>query len=173
MRNLLIASTGFFVGVGLVGALLLVLPDTTNVTIKQAAPEVAAMPHMAQGGTDMMSSATMAPASSKLTIQHVQRGCHVWSNGKATSVTMRLRLSSGGRLSVLDQDVDSHQMLQFAGPMRLHMGAPMMMARGTTITFRKKGVYRLGTRTVEMPGGMKDVKTKGPDNKLRLVVTVA
>jgi hypothetical protein len=172
LRNLLTATTGFFVGAGLVVALLLVLPDTTNVTVEQAAPEVA-MPHMAQGGTDMMTSTAMAPASSKLTIQHVQRGCHVWSNGETIGKTMRLRLRSGGRLSVLDQDVDAHQMLQFAGPMRLHMGAPMMMARGTTITFRKKGVYRLGTRTVEMPGGMPEVKTQGPDNKLRLVVTVA
>lgn len=37
----------------------------------------------------------------------------------------------------------------------------------------KAGVYRLGTKTVEMPGGMEEVKTIGPDNKLRLVVTVA
>lgn len=64
-------------------------------------------------------------------------------------------------------------MRQFAGPMRLHMGGPMMMGRGTTITFSKKGVYRLGTQTVEMPGAMMDVKTIGSDNKLRLVVTVA
>jgi hypothetical protein len=41
------------------------------------------------------------------------------------------------------------------------------------ITFMKKGVYRLGTKTVEMPGGGMDVKTVGPDNHLRLVVTVA
>jgi hypothetical protein len=35
-------------------------------------------------------------------------------------------------------------------------------------------IYRLGTKTVEMPGmGGMDVKTIGPDNKLRLVVTAA
>jgi len=47
------------------------------------------------------------------------------------------------------------------------------MARGTTIAFPRKGVYRLGTKTVEMPGGMMEVKTIGSDNNLRLVVTVA
>jgi len=169
MRNLLIATTGFLVGTGLFVALLVALTSTKNVTVTTQA----AMPQMAQGGTAMMASASTAPASSKLTIQHVQRGCHVWSNGKTTSPMMRLALKPGGTLSVLDQDVDAHQMLQFAGPMRLHMGGPMMMARRRTIAFPRKGVYRLGTQTVEMPGGMMDVKTIGPDNKLRLVVTVA
>jgi hypothetical protein len=43
-----------------------------------------------------------------------------------------------------------------------------------TLSFMKKGVYRFGTKTVEMPGaGEMDVKTIGPDNHLRLVVTVA
>ena len=49
----------------------------------------------------------------------------------------------------------------------------MMMNHGMALSFMKKGVYRLGTRTVEMPGGRMDVKTIGPDNRLRLVVTVA
>jgi hypothetical protein len=68
-----------------------------------------------------------------------------------TGAMMRPHLKAGQRLSVLDQDVDPHQMLEFAGPMRLHMGAPMMMNHRTTIAFTKKGVYRLGTTTVEMP----------------------
>jgi hypothetical protein len=91
-----------------------------------------------------------------------------------TAPTMRLHLRVGQRLSVLDQDVDAHQMLQFAGPMRLQMGKPMMTGHGMAFRFMKAGVYRLGTKTVEMPGmGGMDVKTIGPDNKLRLVVRVA
>ena len=86
---------------------------------------------------------------------------------------MRLHLKLGQKLSILDQDVDAHQMLQFSGPMRLRMGGPMMMNRGLTLAFPKRGVYRVGTKTVEMPGGGMDVKTLGPDNHLRLVVTVA
>jgi hypothetical protein len=50
----------------------------------------------------------------------------------------------------------------------------MMTNHRMMLSFSKKGVYRFGTKTVEMPGGMSmDVKTIGPDNKLRLVVTVA
>jgi hypothetical protein len=49
----------------------------------------------------------------------------------------------------------------------------MMMSHVKTVTLMKKRVYRLGTKTVEMPGGGMDVNTVGPDNQLRLVVTVA
>jgi hypothetical protein len=131
------------------------------------------MPHKAQGGTGMMASASTAPASRKLTIQHVLRGCHVWSNGKTTSPMMRLALKPGGRLSILDQDVDAHQLMQLSGPVRLHLGGPMMTSRGMTIAFTRRGIYRLQTKTVEMPGMEMDVKTVGPDNALRLMVTVA
>ena len=107
-----------------------------------------------------------------LTIQHVQRGCHVWSNGKTTGAMMRLHLRKGQTLSIMDMDVDAHRMMQFAGPMHMRMGGPMMATQQMKMTFTKRGIYRFGTRTVEM-AGMADVKTIGPDNKLRLVVTVA
>ena len=126
-------------------------------------------------GSGMMTAAvaTAVPATEKLTIQHVLRGCHVWSNGTTTAALMRLHLKPGQRLTILNDDVDdAHQMLQFAGPMHMRMGGPLMMSHGVTLTFMKKGVYRLGTKTVAMPGSMA-FKTIGPDNKLRLVVTVA
>ncbi len=172
MRNLLIALTGFLVGTGLVVGLVLALPQTSGVTAKQAGAQRAAM--QMSGGT--MSSGTMASASlatQKLTIQHVQKGCHVWSDGQTTGAMMRLHLKPGQKLSILDQDVDAHQMMELAGPMHLRMGGPMMTSHGMTVAFMKKGVYRLGTKTVEMEGGGMNVKTVGPDNNLRLVVTVA
>ncbi len=173
MRNLVIATTGFLVGGAVMLAVAFAAPDRTA-AIAQKSPAQGQTPMsgtMSGMGSGEMSSASLA--SVKLTIQHVQRGCHVWAHGTMTGAMMRLHLRVGQRLSVLDQDVDSHQMLEFAGPMRLHMGRPMMMNHGTTIAFDKKGVYRLGTKTVEMAGGGMDVKTIGPDNKLRLVVTVA
>src|SRR6266511_3381394 len=91
---------------------------------------------------------------------------------RTTTPTMRLSVGRGGRLSILNQDVDAHQLLQLSGPTKLHLGGPMMMNHGTTIAFAKRGVYRLKTKTVEMPG-MAEVETIGPDNTLRLVVTVA
>ena len=172
MRNLLIAITGFIVGGAVVGALAF-LPQTTGGAVKQVTTKRTAMPHMTVGMR--MASGTMTSASlatRELTIRHVQKGCHVWSNGKTTGAMMRLRLKPGQRLAIMDMDVDAHQMMQFLGPTHMQMGRPMMMNHGMTMSFPKSGVYRLGTKTVEMPGAM-DVKTIGPDNNLRLVVTVA
>lgn len=132
---------------------------------------VAGMPVDASMGS-MMGGTGSAAVTRSLTIRHVQRGCHVWSNGKTTARMMRLHLMRGQHLSVMDLDVDAHQLMQLSGPTHMRMGGPMMMNQGMTLTFTKPGVYRLGTRTVEMQGGM-EVETIGPDNQLRLVVTVA
>jgi len=177
MRNLLIALTGFLVGTALFVGLLAALPNSLTMNVKQTSAQ-AAMPQMggSMAGMKMGSRATGSAslASVKLTIRHVTRGCHVWVHGGMTGAMMRLHLKVGQSLSVLDQDVDAHRMMQLAGPVEMHMGGPMMTNHGMTLTFMKKGVYRLGTKTVEMPGmGGMDVKTIGPDNKLRLVVTVA
>lgn len=176
MRTLLIVVTGFVVGAGAISAAAVALPDVYGGTAAQATHMTSmgrgmsrAMMSGFTGGGSMMGASPTA----KLTIQHVQRGCHVWSNGKTRAAMMRLHLKPGQTLSIMDMDVDAHQMMEFAGPMHLRMGGPMMMNHGMTLTFTRKGVYRLGTKTVEMPGGMTDVKTIGPDNKLRLVVTVA
>lgn len=172
MRNLLVAITGILVGSGLVIGLLVALSQTTNVTVKQAAPQTAAMSHLSSQMASGM-TATASLATRKLTIQHVQKGCHVWSDGTMRSAMMRLHLKPSQRLSITDMDVDAHQMMQFGGPAHMRMGGPMMMKRGLTLSFAKKGVYRLGTKTVEMEGGGMQVKTIGPDNKLRLLITVA
>jgi hypothetical protein len=166
MRNLLIAISGFLAGSGLIVVLVIALTHTMTVTVKQDAPRTASMSPM----SSHMASAPMA--TRKLTIQHLQKGCHAWSDGKMTSAMMRLHLTPGQKLSIMDMDVDAHQMLQFAGPARMRMSGPMMMNHGVMLSFAKKGVYRLGTKTVEMKGGM-EVKTIGPDNKLRLLITVA
>lgn len=177
MRNLLVLLTGFLVGTALFVGLLAALPNSLTMNVKQTSAK-AAMPQMSGSMAGMnMGPGAMGPASLasvKLTIRHVTRGCHVWTHGSMTGPMLRLHLRVGQHLSVLDQDVDPHQMLELAGPMRLHIGGPMMTNHGMTIAFTKRGVYRLGTKTVEMPGmGRMDVKTIGPDNKLRLVVTVA
>ena len=174
MRSLLIAITGFLAGGALVVGLLFALPKTTTVNVKQASRQTAAMPQMS-GGMEMAGSAMASNslATRKLTIQHVQKGCHVWSDGKMTAAMMRIHLKPGQKLSILDNDVDAHQMMELAGPTHMQMGGPMMMNHGMTLAFAKKGVYQLGTKTVEMPGSGMEVKTVGPDHQLRLVVTVA
>ncbi len=164
MRNLLFTLTGFLVGAGMIAAVAFAVPRQTTTT---ASPL-----RMGAGMGSNIAVAAASPATAMLTIQHVQKGCHVWSNGKTTAAMMRLHLKVGQKLSIRDLDVDAHQMLQFTGPARIRIGGPMMMNGGMTLAFSTKGVYRLGTKTVEMPGAM-SVKTIGPDNNLRLVVTVA
>ena len=179
MRNLLVVLAGFIIGGAAVAAVAFALPRTTTSMPSSHMGSGAAPSGMMSGSirTGMMSgsarNATSSAAAVKLTIQHVQKGCHVWSNGKTTAAMMRLHLMAGQKLSITDMDVDAHQMMEFSGPMHMRMGGPMTMSRSMTLAFTKKGTYRLGTKTVEMPGGGMDVKTIGPDNNLRLIVTVA
>lgn len=174
MRMILVVLAGFFAGSAAVAAVAVIPHATSGVGLAAAASN---QPTMAAG---MAMSTAGRPTTPKirtvsLTIQHVLHGCHVWSNGTRTGAMMRVHLKQGQTLSIADMDVDAHKMMQFAGPMHMRMGGPMMSTDGIKMMFTKKGVYRFGTRTVEMPGmgGMADVKTIGPDNKLRLVVTVA
>jgi hypothetical protein len=116
----------------------------------------------------------MTPASTtvtkKLAIQHVLKGCHVWSDGSRQAATMTLTLKRGTRLTITDMDIDPHQLLQTDGP-RLRLHGHMMMGGVDSIVFERSGLYTLTTRTLEMGPVMK-TKTLGPDNKLRLSVRV-
>lgn len=184
MRNLLIASTGFLAGAGLIAGLVLALPQPQPVTVtataaakapaaaRSAAPTPDTQDAMNASLTSGSRMTVARPQTASLTIQHVEHGCHVWSDGRISRSLMRLHLRIGQRLAVLDQDVDAHQLVELAGPAPLRLGRPLIMSHGTTIAFAKPGTYRLGTKTVPMPGAM-DIKTVGPDNRLRLLVTVA
>jgi hypothetical protein len=192
MRSFAIATGVFLTGLAVVSGIMVAFALGLSPNARTASPRVA-MPvsHATQAGSMMSSSgagsmmssgsgmmtaavSTAAPAPKELRIQHVLRGCHVWSNGQTTGAMMQLHLKPGQHLAILDEDVDAHQMIQLAGPMHLRMGRAMMMNHAVTLSFPKRGVYRLGTKTVEMPGQpMMNVKTIGPDNSLRLVVTVA
>jgi hypothetical protein len=170
MRYLVIATTGFVVGAGLIAGLLLGL---AQINTSPAAQKPTSAMAMSAGMNMSPNRSSAALATEKLTIQHVERGCHVWSDGHMTAATMRLHMAVGQKLTITDADVDAHQMMELAGPMQMQMGGPMMNAHRMTLSFTKKGVYRLGTKTVEMGDGGVDVKTIGPGNNLRLVVTVA
>ncbi|MEO8290544.1 MAG: hypothetical protein ABI649_06060 [Gaiellaceae bacterium] len=161
MRVLAIITTGFVLG-GLVTGGLVYAAHAWS-------PENGSTVVMAPG---MMTNGTqpMAPAAYKLAIVHVQRGCHEWADGKHHGAMMKITLRQGARLSILDQDVDPHQLVQLGGP-KLQLGRPMMPGDGTQVLFAKAGTYRLKTKTLEMPG-MAEVETTGPDNTLMLTVRV-
>ena len=67
-------------------------------------------------------------------------------------------------------DIDPQGIVQLSGP-KLNIRGHMMMGEQQTITFKRPGVYRLKNKVIEM-GKMMDVKTIGPDNTLRLTVSV-
>ena len=121
------------------------------------------------GATPTTTTTTRAVA---LSIRHVQRGCHVWNQDGRQAAMMRLSLPRGGRLSILDQDLDAHKLVEVSGP-RMMMPAAMSMMDTASLRFTHPGVYRLATKTVELPGAeMPEAPTLGPDNHLKLVVTV-
>jgi hypothetical protein len=158
MTKILVVIAGFIAGGAIVTGTALALNGTQS----------SATASMAM--TDVMGAASSTPAMAKLTIQHVQKGCHVWSNGSLRSASMRLNLKRGARLQILDQDIDPHGLVQVGGPKLAFIGH-MMMGERQTITFKQPGVYRLKNKVIKM-GSMPEVKTIGPDNTLRLTVTV-
>ena len=108
--------------------------------------------------------------AARLKIVHVQRGCHVWSNGPKTARGVRVFLQRGARLTVRNEDIDMQKLVRLPGA-HAALGGFIQVDHQSTVTFAKAGVYRLRTRTKEMPG-MPDVKTTGPDNPLPMVVVV-
>jgi hypothetical protein len=109
--------------------------------------------------------------SARLTIIHVQKGCHVWSNGKATPAAgVKVVLKPGQRLTVLNQDIDTHKLVRLAGP-KVVLGKALSMNDRVTIAFQKPGIYKLRTMKMETPG-MPEVETMSPDNILAMLVVV-
>lgn len=105
-----------------------------------------------------------------LTIVHVQKGCHAWSRGSASAPGLKVVLRRGQRLTVVNQDLDAHRFVRVSGP-KIALGKTMMMNDRVTLRFRKKGVYKLRTKKVAVPG-MPEIKTIGPDNVLVMRVVV-
>lgn len=153
MSKFLILIAGFAAGAAILAGTVVALDET-----QAPAPRSTALAGAAPSGF------------TKLVIQHVQRGCHVWSAGGRRSASMRLDLRRGARLVLVDQDLDPQGLVQLAGP-RLPFGNHMMVGKAQTLVFAKPGLYRFRNRVVEM-GPMIKVKTLGPDNVLRLTVSV-
>jgi plastocyanin len=145
-----------------------------------AAIAAAAFPAMSaahEGPEDAVAIATalknplLAKGTARVTIVHVQKGCHSWSLGKGTPAAgVKVVLKRGQRLTVVNQDLDTHKLMRIAGP-KIALGKPMAMNGRATLTFKTPGVYRLHTHLIEMTG-MPEVETMGPDNVLAMLVVV-
>lgn len=114
--------------------------------------------------------AVEAGKSAELQIVHIVKGCHSWTNGVRLAERAVVTMRPGGRLTILNHDVDLHKVVQLAGP-RIATGARMNMNAVVRLRFAGRGAYRFKTVTSEMPG-MMDMKTIGPDYQLVLVVRV-
>ena len=113
---------------------------------------------------------TMHGQSPEITIVHIVQGCHNWTNGSKLAERAEATMRAGGSLTILNQDVDFHRIVQLSGP-RIATGSRMMMNMSTKLRFAKSGTYHFKTVTSEMPG-MMNMKTVGPDYRLLLTVQV-
>jgi plastocyanin len=167
-------------GIGvMVVALLIAVPFSAialNLTFGQDHHDM--MPNRSNTGMGgMMSSNQTTPTTATataadLTIIHVQKGCHVFSNGSTQMPVMRLTLKTGQGLRIMNQDVDMHRLMEVAGAAQMMLGHAMKQGQAQTLTCTKPGVYKFTTKVSPM-AGMPDVATTGSDNNLRLMVTVA
>jgi plastocyanin len=136
----------------------------------------------------MGASASAAGSGSTLVIRHQLHGCHSWSaNGDGYKPSQSITLRRGGSLSVTNNDVMPHKLVETSGPavtftrLKIGMGmglkgtfGPAMLAHmgsSSKITFSKPGVYKFTTKAGE--DFMSGIKTIGEDNVLRLTVIVS
>jgi len=113
-----------------------------------------------------------AGSTVNITIRHQQVGCHAWAIGSgAYKATQSLTVNAGTALTFTDNDVMPHAIVELAGPKVAipHRNLAKMGAH-TTLVLGKPGTYVFGTKAGE--DYTKGIETTGPDNVLRLVVTV-
>ena len=122
----------------------------------------------------LVGAAVAAPKSATLTIRHQMKGCHSWAfTGGAWQGTQSITLARGAKLTVIDNDVMPHKLVQLSGPTaKLNMPAMKHMGAQASLIFGKAGSYVFGTKAGEDYASMSGMKTIGTDNVLRLVVTV-
>jgi hypothetical protein len=117
-------------------------------------------------------SAVAATNHATLTIKHQTRGCHSWSfDAKSWNATQRITIVRGGVLTVVDNDVMPHKLIEVSGPKASLTGTAMKhMGARAHVGFPTRGTYVFKTRAGE--DYMTGIKTIGEDNVLKLVVTV-
>jgi hypothetical protein len=116
--------------------------------------------------------AVAAPSKTvQLAIVHTVSGCHIWQTAHAHGSSTALTLHKGDRITLRVSCPMDFRLVQVRGP-RLSLGDPTLHT-GTqrTITFSRRGVYVLQARNVQSSADM-GLQTLGPDNSLRLTITV-
>jgi plastocyanin len=124
-----------------------------------------------QASKQIRLSAT-APQNAALVIRHQTAHCHTWSfNGSGYAADQTAQLAVGDSMTVKNNDVMSHQLVELSGPAATITTSAMTKPGATSqITFSKPGTYLLGTKPGE--DWAKGVVTTGADNVLRMTVVV-
>lgn len=117
--------------------------------------------------------AVAAPSKSiQLAIVHTVQGCHIWQTSHAHGPATALQLKRGDKITLRVSCPMDFQLVQMKGP-KLVLGDPTLHT-GTqrTIAFPKRGVYVLRATNIQSSADM-GLQTLGPDNVLKLTVTVS
>jgi hypothetical protein len=145
---------------------------------------------VALGGivTSGRAGAAASSGDAVVLIRHQLAHCHTWSvNGGHFAAAQKLTLERGATITVVNEDVMSHRLIELAGsPVEMRNGSIMPMGASmhgsaapglmnhmgatTAVELSKPGVYRFRTRAGE--DYMAGITTTGADNVLTLVVTV-
>lgn len=118
------------------------------------------------------SLAFAAPAKTvQVAIVHAVHGCHIWHTTRDVGPTLAVKLPRGGRLQLRVNCPMDFRIVQVKGrPVAL--GDPTFYTGTTrTIAFPRPGVYVFSGTNLES-SAERGLPTLGPDNVLRLTVTV-
>jgi hypothetical protein len=134
----------------------------------RAWPSERASGMMGGGGYGMMGGR----GGPMVVIRHQTRGCHTWSvNGGRFAASRSLGVRVGATVTFTDMDVMPQTLVQTRGPRATITGAAMGPGHPHgEVRFDRPGTYVFTTHAGE--DELAGVHTVGPDNHLRLVVTV-
>ena len=117
-------------------------------------------------------TAAPAPQQASLVIHHKTVGCHDWAlNGGVDKVAQQVSLTPGSTLTITDQDIMTHTVVQTGGP-KIVIADPLTNQKKiAAIQFSQPGTYQFATKAGEdyAPAPA----TKGEDHALQLTVVVA
>jgi plastocyanin len=113
-----------------------------------------------------------APKTATVIITHVTKGCHSWSvNGNTPAASQTVKLSTGGSLTVTNNDVMPHTLVQTKGPATTIATSKMSHTGAqATVSFPADGTYVFTTKAGEDYSS--GIKTVGADHTLKLKVVV-
>lgn len=119
-------------------------------------------------------AATPKAQRASVLISHATAACHDWSvNGGPMKASQTVSLTAGSTLTVKDQDVMAHTVVQTAGQHIVIQNPLTNQTQTATLTFAQPGTYRFATKAGEDYPSAAGVKTTGEDHVLRLTVIVS